>query len=175
MIKSSSYYNGSLYVGENYVEIKTDINYQMIQIKYYGYMGIYSSLPDNYVIRNGKSAILIIKKTNDNYTEKKLFRYKGYAKIVSCSVYDKNNDKHKIMINKSAIMTWDSMSVIKDAKSTGSSLIYKYDTLTRNWEDMIFDGNNNKKNYIYIKTIKEKESGNITTIKEIRSGVAERK
>ena len=47
------------------------------------------------------------------------------------------------MINKSAIMTWDSMSVIKDAKSTGSSLIYKYDTLTRNWEDMIFDGNNN--------------------------------
>ena len=112
MIKSSSYYNVILYVGENYVEIKTDINYQMIQIKYYGYMGIYSSLPDNYVIRNGKSAILIIKKTYDNYTEKKLFRYKGYAKIVSCSVYDKNNDKHKIMINKSAIMTWDSMSVI---------------------------------------------------------------
>ena len=66
----------------------------------------------------------------------------------------KDLQKHNLYINKSNIETYDMLDGL-------------WDNQTRNFEDLEFDGNNNKKPYIYKKYVRTPETNKITQIKEI--------
>ena len=174
MFKKQQNINGILNIGEKYVSIKTDINYQMVEIKYVGHIKMFSSLSNNYVLKNGRSAIVIIKKNTDNIIVDKLFRYLGSAKITSCKIYDNTGRHYKIYINRTALTTWNSLSKTivlntSDIAADENDLLQTWDNLERNWEDLSFNGNNQKINYLHTYTNYNQETKKTTLIREIRS------
>ena len=172
MSKKQSDHYGLLNIGEKYVTIDTEINFQMLVIKYIGHMKIYSTLPNNYVVKNGRSAIIIIKKDNNQKIEDRLFRYVGNAKIISCKIHYGFN-VNNIYINRVAQQTYDAFG--KTIVIDGDDILQTWDGLETNWEDLSFDGNNDKINYLHIFSSFNEETRSITLIKEIRSGIKERK
>ena len=131
-------YKGNLNIGKEKVSIDTDINYQAIQMEYVGTINIKSLLPNNYIVSSGNNKIIIAKLTKDDNNLLDLFTYKGLAIISNCMLVTKDLQKHNLYINKSNIETYDMLDGL-------------WDNQTRNFEDLEFDGNNNKKPYIYKK------------------------
>ena len=154
MIKEKTY-NGNLNIGEKIVQIDADINYQAIEIKYVGTINIISLLTNNYIVSYGRNKIIILKivKNNDILTD--LFSYKGMAMITSCKLITEDLNTHNLYVNKTSLELWNRLD--------GS-----WEKITKNTEDINFDGNNNKKNYLYRKTTYDKDSKTYTTTKEIR-------
>ena len=148
-------YKGNLNIGKEKVSIDTDINYQAIQMEYVGTINIKSLLPNNYIVSSGNNKIIIAKLTKDDNNFLDLFTYKGLAIISNCMLVTKDLQKHNLYINKSNIETYDMLDGL-------------WDNQTRNFEDLEFDGNNNKKPYIYKKYVRTPETNKITQIKEIR-------
>ena len=50
-----------LLINENTVEIKTDISYRGIELRYKGELYINNKLPSNYIVQKGNKKIIIIK------------------------------------------------------------------------------------------------------------------
>ena len=134
-------YKGNLNIGKEKVSIDTDINYQAIQMEYVGTINIKSLLPNNYIVSSGNNKIIIAKLTKDDNNFLDLFTYKGLAIISNCMLVTKDLQKHNLYINKSNIETYDMLDGL-------------WDNQTRNFEDLEFDGNNNKKPYIYKKYVR---------------------
>ena len=167
MFKYEKKYNGLLNIDENYVSIDTNHNYHMIELRYMDIINIYSSLPKSYVIKKGRSAIVIIKKESNTKIISRLFRYSGIAKIVSCKIYTDNNE-FVLPINRSALQTWESFD--RTLVQGSDDVLQVWEGLTRNYEDLEFDGWNNKRNYLYNYFDKDKEAKTITLVREIRKG-----
>ena len=125
-------YKGNLNIGKEKVSIDTDINYQAIQMEYVGTINIKSLLPNNYIVSSGNNKIIIAKLTKDDNNFLDLFTYKGLAIISNCMLVTKDLQKHNLYINKSNIETYDMLDGL-------------WDNQTRNFEDLEYDGNNNKK------------------------------
>ena len=125
-------YKGNLNIGKEKVSIDTDINYQAIQMEYVGTINIKSLLPNNYIVSSGNNKIIIAKLTKDDNNFLDLFTYKGLAIISNCILVTEDLQKHNLYINKSNIETYDMLDGL-------------WDNQTRNFEDLEFDGNNNKK------------------------------
>ena len=112
MFKYEKRYNGLLNVGEKYVSIDTRHNYQMIEIKYLDVMKIYSVLPKDYIIKKGRSAIVIIKKKQSDKILDNLFRYSGFAKIISCKIFTEDGSSYILPINKIALQIYEAFDKV---------------------------------------------------------------
>ena len=148
-------YKGNLNIGKEKVSLDTNIIYQGIQLEYVGTINIASLLPSNYIVSNGNNKIIIAKLTKDSDNFLYLFKYKGLAIISKCILVTEDLKKHILYINKSNIDTY-------------GMLDNSWDNLTRNYEDLEFDGNNNKKRYLFKRRIKDEDTGIVTETREIR-------
>ena len=162
-------YNGNLNIGKNNVSLDTDFSFKMIVIKYFGIMRIESLMSDSYSIKNNTLSreIVISKIYETNNIINDLFKYKGKAGIYKCILHTDNNIKHNMYINKSNLELWNTLRKTEKVGTT-DGVVQDWAYLTRNWEDISFDGNNDKKPYTYRKTIYDNETRTYTTIKEIR-------
>ena len=148
-------YNGNLNIWQKTIRIDTSINYQGIEIEYVGTINITSLLPSNYIVKSGNNKIIIIKLTKDQDILSDLFTYRGMAMITKCMLVTEDLQTYNIYINKSNLELYNRLDG-------------DYDNISKNWNDLSFDGNNNKKSYIYRKSTLDKENNTFTTIKEIR-------
>ena len=154
-MNNNKIYKGNLNVGQKIVKIVTDINYQCIEIEYIGTINITSTLPQSYIVKNGNNKIIITKLIKDENILSDLFSYKGRAMITKCILLTDDLKQHNIYINKLALELYNTLD--------GT-----YDFIDTNWNHLTFDGNNNKKSYIYRKSTLDEENKTFTTIKEIR-------
>ena len=148
-------YNGNLNIGQKTIRIDTNINYQGIEIEYVGTINITSLLPSSYIVKSGNNKVIIIKLIKNDDILSDLFIYKGVAMITKCMIVTQDLETHNIYINKSNLELYNRLDG-------------DYDNISKNWNDLSFDGNNNKKSYIYRKSTLDEENKTFTTIKEIR-------
>jgi hypothetical protein len=148
-------YNGNLNIGQKTIRIDTNINYQGIEIEYVGTINITSLLPSSYIVKSGNNKVIIIKLIKNDDILSDLFTYKGVAMITKCMIVTQDLETHNIYINKSNLELYNRLDG-------------DYDNISKNWNDLSFDGNNNKKSYIYRKSTLDEENRTFTTIKEIR-------
>tara|TARA_R110002110_G_scaffold139063_5_gene325445 strand:- start:610 stop:1110 length:501 start_codon:yes stop_codon:yes gene_type:complete len=150
-----------LNVGKQIVSIDKEVNYQAIEIEYVGTINIISLLSDDYIIKNNNNKIIILKLSNNNKRKEELFKYNGVATIIRCTIVEGNLNKYNIRIKKHKLDFWHLLGVDDDIKTT-------WDKLNRNYEDLNYDGYNNKKKYIHRKTTYDNETRKYTTTREIR-------
>lgn len=148
-------YKGNLNIGQKTIRIDTNINYQGIEIEYVGTVNITSLLPSSYIVKSGNNKVIIIKLIKNDDILSDLFTYKGVAMITKCMIVTQDLETHNIYINKSNLELYNRLDG-------------DYDNISKNWNDLSFDGNNNKKSYIYRKSTLDEENRTFTTIKEIR-------
>ena len=166
MLKEKTYI-GNLNIGKKTISVETDINYQGIEIDYVGTINITSLLPDNYMVANGNNKIIIVKTIKDNNIISDLFSYKGMAMITRCKLATDDLKLYNLYINKSNLELWNTLIKTESSGTTaGTQQDWAY--MTKFWEDIDYDGNNNKLSYIHRKTIYDKETKTYTTTKEIR-------
>jgi len=156
-------YTGNLNVGEKVISVDTDIIYQGIEIKYAGTINVSSLLPNNYILQKGANKIIIVKMERSNTIISDLFEYRGMAIITHCMLVEPNLNKHNLYINKHSLQLWETLMGANPSQDD-----MDWDYFGENREDIDFDGNNNKRNYLYKKTIYDKETNTFTTTKEIR-------
>ena len=156
-------YTGNLNIGKSVVSLDTDVVYQAIQIEYVGTINVISLLPNNYILQKGANKIIIVKMEKSNTIISDLFEYRGMAMITHCMLVDPNLNKHNLYINKSNLQLWNTL---RGANASQGDMDWAY--FGENWEDIDFDGNNNKRNYLYRKTTYDKDTKTYTTTKEIR-------
>ena len=160
-------YNGNLNIGEKIVSIETDIVYQGLEIDFVGTMNITSLLPDTYIAQAGINKIIVLKMESNDIILTDLFSYRGMAMITRCKLIDANLNSYNLYINKPSLMVWNALrKTVSTGLTAGTQQDWAY--LTSNWEDMSFDGNNNKRAYIHRQTSYDKETKTYTTTKEIR-------
>ena len=163
MIKEKTY-TGNLNIAKKIVSVDTDIDYRCIIIHYIGQMNI-KEINADLIINDGRNKILIMNLKNKKISE--LFGYRGMALFSRCILTDRNRMEHNLYINKSNLELWNTLHKNKEVNAT-DSVVQVWESLTRFWEDMDFDGNNAKKPYIHRTTSYDKETKTYTTIKEIR-------
>ena len=161
MIKEKIY-TGNLNITESKVFVDTEINYRAIEINYIGTLAIESLLPSNYLVTKGSSKVIILNFSNDVTIESDLFKYMGQCLITEASIYKKDKTKHKLLIARTALQLWNTLR--KQDRSDGTKT-YDYDYLTRNWEDMKFEGRSNDIKKLVTKNIYDKEA-NTNTLKQ---------
>ena len=166
MLKEKTYI-GNLNIGKKTISVETDINYQGIEIDYVGTINITSLLPDNYMVANGNNKIIIVKTIKDNNIISDLFSYKGMAMITRCKLATDDLKLYNLYINKSNLELWNTLQKTEKVGTT-DGVEQSWESLTRYWEDIDFDGKNAKKPYIHRTTSYDKETKTYTTIKEIR-------
>ena len=158
---------GNLNIGKEIVSLDTDLTFKVIEISYVGTIKIKSLLPDNYMVANGNNKIIIVKTIKDNNIISDLFSYKGMAMITRCKLATDDLKLYNLYINKSNLELWNTLIKTESSGTTaGTQQDWAY--MTKFWEDIDYDGNNNKLSYIHRKTIYDKETKTYTTTKEIR-------
>ena len=153
-----------LLIKEKSVEINTDIVYQGIEIRYKGELYINNKLPNDFIVQKGNNKIIIIRfSTNDEIIEE-LFEYNGNCNIYYAKMVDKDLNEYDLITKKPALQTWGALGTKRlDDNSTSK---YLWESLTTNYDDLYFNGNNS-----YAKTLKQvskidNEANPITTTKE---------
>ena len=153
-----------LLIKEKSVEINTDIVYQGIEIRYKGELYINNKLPNDFIVQKGNNKIIIIRfSTNDEIIEE-LFEYNGNCNIYYAKMVDKDLNEYDLITKKPALQTWSALGTKRlDDNSTSK---YLWESLTTNYDDLYFNGNNS-----YAKTLKQvskidNEANKITTTKE---------
>ena len=164
MIKEKTY-TGNLNIGKKIVSVDTDIDFKVIVIHYIGQLKIRQLNRDDITTIYGNNKILIANPKNKKISE--LFEYKGLALFTKCILTDTSRNKHNLYINKSNLELWNTLQKTEKVGTT-DGVEQAWESLTRFWEDIDFDGNNAKKPYIHRTTSYDKETKTYTTIKEIR-------
>ena len=160
-------YNGNLNIGKKVVSVDTDINYQAIEIKYIGTININKLLPSNYLVQSGSNKVIIIKLTHNDEILTDLFSYRGRTLITKCIIVDKELNSYNLFVNKSNLELWNTLSRTQKSGTTdGVEQDWAY--ITRDWEDIDYDGVNNKYKYNHIKTTYDKENRKYITTTDIR-------
>ena len=157
-------YTGNLNIGQNTISLETDIDYRTVVIHYVGQMNI-KQIDSDLVIKYANNKILIMNLKNKKISE--LFGYKGMALFTKCILTDTSRIKHNLYINKSNLELWNTLQKTEKVGTT-DGVEQAWESLTKYWEDIDFDGNNAKKPYIHRTTTYDKETKTYTTIKEIR-------
>ena len=165
-MKYKKKYQGNLYIGKNKIYLDTDIKIRTLVIEYLYDLKITNK--KNLLINKGDNKI-IISNVGENLINPKstLFEYKGKAIITRCKVFSLGRTIHTLRIHKTHLELWNTLGksqVNYDNEISQQDWAY----LTRNWEDLNYDGNNSKKPYIFKKTFYDNEAKQHTTIKEIR-------
>ena len=155
-----------LKVGEEIVSIQTSEEWKGLQIQFKGKVEINSVLPQDYIVESGVNKIIIAKFNERDEVLSDLFKYKGELNILSCIMVSDNLKSTNIHIDRSSLQLCNTLygSVNRESKMILKDWAY----LGENWEDLDFDGNNNKYSYTYRKQVYDKESKTYTEIKELR-------
>tara|TARA_R110002020_G_scaffold249466_1_gene463414 strand:+ start:60 stop:566 length:507 start_codon:yes stop_codon:yes gene_type:complete len=160
-------YKGNLNIGKKVVSIETDKNWAGIEITFAGNMRINSLLGDDFIVNTGRKKIIVMKLNQTEYLDYDLFEYTGRAMITRCNIVTPELDEFSLYVNKHSLQLWNTlMKSERDGETAGVEQDWAY--LGENWEDLDFDGNNDKRDYIYRRTIYDKESKTYTEIKELR-------
>jgi len=162
-------YNGNLNIEQNKISVDTSYQYIGIEIQYTGKINIQSLMPNGWTYHNNLLASRItIKKDSESSTKlSDLFKYRGKAIITKCSLILDVGRTINLSINRSNLELWNTLRKTSTLGTTdGVAQDWAY--LTKNWEDISFDGNNAKRPYIYRKTTYDKETNTFNTITEIR-------
>ena len=167
MIKRKTY-KGNLNIGEHIVSIDTDIEFQGIEIEYVGSMTIISLLSSDYLVKIGGNKIIIVKMSLNEEKITDLFQYKGVAMISRCRIITPEFESIKMSINKLILQLWNTLMKTQRTETGGAGTEQDWAYLGENWEDIDFDGKNNKKYYTYRKTTYDEDAKTYTTTKEIR-------
>ena len=165
MILDSKPSNGTLYIGEKTITIDTEINYNLIELTFIGNMNVVSLLPDNYIVKKGFNKLVIVKMDNDKKIINDLLTYKGSAIIQSCKITSLNFVRYNINIEKTALQLW---STLRGLIKSGDDVAKDWAAITDNWQDIKFEGKNNKYSYIKLTRNTDKEAKNIIRRKEVR-------
>lgn len=157
-------YNGNINIGKKIVSVDTDLDFRSIVIYYVGKIRI-RKIHKGINVRKTTKTIIVENIKNEKITE--LFTYQGVALFKKCSILDPKRRLHSLSINNSNLELWDTLTKSKkNGKAVGSD--QAWESMTRFWEDMDFDGNNAKKSYIHRTLSYDRETNTYTTIKEIR-------
>ena len=160
--------NNKLIIDKHKVTLNSTREFRCLELTFAGSIKIVSLLPDNYIINKGLNKIIIVnlnkisRTTYNKLNEIDLFRYKGRSPITRIVFIDEYNIKSPLVIFREELELWNTL------RNTNQDDFDKWAFLTRNWEDMDFDGDNNKQYYIYRKKIYDKDTKTTTTTKEIR-------
>ena len=132
------YSNNKIIVDIEKVSIESDIEYKALDIVFSDYIGIESLLPSDYLIKksNSKSLysrIIILKVNNREEILSELFKYRGRAIIMSCTMYDLNN-AYSVKVQNLKSQMWsnigtDELAVNNSWWSTETS---NYNTIEKN-------------------------------------------
>ena len=162
MIKEKTF-KGSLNIGEKIVSIDTNYNWAAIEIETEKKMRIESLLPDDYIVKAGENKILVVKfnKNKEHFSD--LFKYRGSAIITKCKIVTPELETIKLHINKSALQLWNTLAKT-DEQSNSVEKDWAY--LGEKWEDLDFNGNNERQYYTYRKKIYDNELKKYVSIKE---------
>ena len=156
-------YNGNLNIGKKIVSVDTDLEFKTIVIEFVGELKVKKI--NNLNIIKGYNKLLIMNLEKKNLTE--LFEYVGMALFIKCTLTDFVKTKHNLYINKHSLELWDTLNKTPEP-GTNVELVQTWESLTRYWEDIDFDGNNAKKPYTHRITSYDAETNKYTEIKEIR-------
>ena len=159
-------YGGKLNIGEKIVSIDTKEDWAGIEIDFTGKVEIKSLLPEDYIVKAGVNKIVVVKFNSRSESLNELFEYKGNPKIKKCIIATKELESKNLYINHSSLQLWNTLG--GSLKGTGEQIKKDWAYLGENWEDIDFDGNNDKHYYIYRKQVYDKDSKTYTTIKEKR-------
>ena len=160
-------YQGKLNIGRESVSIHTNNVWQGIEIKFSGKMRIESMLSNNYIVKAGENKVIIVKLNNTLEVVKDLFKYKGNSGITKCKIITPELESIKLQINEHSLQLWNTLQ--KYTLEGSDTIEQDWAYLGENWEDIDFDGNNDKHYYTYRKTIYDKEADTYTEIKELRN------
>ena len=155
-----------LKIGEKTVSIQASEIWKGLQIEFQGKVEINSLLPDDYIVESVVNKIIIIKFNKRDEVLSDLFKYKGKLNILSCIMVSGDLKQTTIHIDKSSLQLWNTLYGSVNKK--GETVLKDWAYLGENWEDLDFDGNNNKYSYTYRKQVYDKESKTYTEIKELR-------
>ena len=141
------------------------IDFRCLEITYLGTASLVSLLSQNYIIKKSHNKIYIFNIGRVNNTEENinldLFKYKGKALFPRAEIIDVDKNIDNIFISKAPIQIW---SALYKKDDVGIDWAY----LNDKWEDIDFDGRNNKYSYIHRHADKNQETGITTTTREIR-------
>ena len=172
MIHNKKYNNnkiqisGDLKVGNEIVSIQTSEQWSGIEIDFSGKIQIKSLLPEDYMVSSGRNKIIIVKLNFKEESFSELFKYKGIANITKVLMVTKDLQSRILNIDMSSIQLWSNLI---GYKKYGEDFVKKdWAYLGENWEDLDFDGNNDRNYYTYRKRVFDKESKTYTQIKELR-------
>ena len=160
--------NNDLNIYKDKITIKCDYAFQGIEIDYIdasedGRGSRFSSLlPSNYLLRSGTNKILVLKLNLDNESdyvgvETELFTHGEGFQITNAFLATKNLQKISLQVNNLFLENWCNLG--GDAS---------WDNLTRNWEDIDYDGRVKIPKWHKIKNV-DKEAQTITTTRELRN------
>tara|TARA_R100001530_G_C4267669_1_gene142256 strand:- start:193 stop:726 length:534 start_codon:yes stop_codon:yes gene_type:complete len=155
-----------LKIGEKIVSIQASEIWKGLQIEFQGKVEINSLLPDDYIVESGVNKIIIVKFNKRDEVLSDLFKYKGKLNILSCIMVSGDLKQTTVHIDKSSMQLWNTLYGSVNKK--GETVLKDWAYLGENWEDLDFDGNNNKYSYTYRKQVYDKESKTYTEIKELR-------
>ena len=166
-MKKEKTYNGNLNIGEKIVSVDTNHNWAAFEIDFSGKMEIESLLPDDYIVKAGRSKIVIVKLNKREESLSELFKYKGATMITRCMLVTPELESIILYINNRSLQLWNTlMKSERVGSEDGVQQDWAY--LGENWEDIDFDGNNNKQYYTYRKTVYDKETKKYIKTKELR-------
>ena len=129
-----------LIIGSKIVELETDVIYQAIELKYSGNLYINNLLPDDYIVNKGNGKVIIVRFNRRDEIIKELFEYDGYCNIYYGYLIDKELQKHKLIISKPSVVTWNSMN--KKNYIDGTSKTTLWESLTTDY-DLMENSNRN--------------------------------
>ena len=179
-----------LIIGTKKVELETEIVYQAIELKYNGDLYINNLLPDDYIVMKGNKKIIIVRFNRSEDILKELFEYDGYCNIYYGYLVDKEKNKHKLIISKPNIVTWNTMN--KKNFVDGTSKTTLWESLTTDYELMDHVGRNdyverfkrhsrvNGENTEFYKTRtmtpskRKKKDTNLSTIEKLQKVIGEK-
>ena len=143
----------NLIIKQKSVEIDTEISYSAIEIRYRGEMYIKNNLPNDFIVRKGNNKIIILRFSKDDTIHTDLFEYSGSCNIYYAMMVDKDLNTYDLLVKKPALELYNTF---KGA----------WESMTTNYEDMNFNGNNSRiKAFKQVSSL-DAETNTITTTKE---------
>jgi|LUMU01.1.fsa_nt_gb hypothetical protein len=169
----AKYRRNKIIIDKHKVTLNAVQDFRCLEMNFAGSINTISLLPNNYIIHKGLNKIIIINLNQTSTVFNKsydldLFKYKGTAPITEALLINKHKMKLVLGIVRNDLDIWNVLGGYKDDYLAEDIDEKDWAYMTRNWEDLDFDGNNNKKHYIErIKTY-DNETKTFTTTKEIR-------
>ena len=165
-----------LQIYKNKISLKNIFSFRALEIYYHRHINISTLLSQEYVVKKSSSKILIINLGNidseirvrnfntisehkhvNNIEELDLLTYRGEALIEKCYYYNATGGKSPLFIDRIRKDFWNNL--IND---------YTWESITTNWEDLNYDGNNNKLNVLKRTKVVDKEAKTTIIKKELR-------